>query len=62
MLQIIGMIVVVYAIARLLQAPLETDVGGRREPVIWIISILAILAIAGLAFLLMMSGSSMPQL
>lgn len=62
MLQVIGLIVVVYAIARLLQIPLETPAKGSREAFIWIISILAILAIGILAMMLMVSGAAAPGL
>jgi hypothetical protein len=46
---VIGLILVVYAVARLLQVPLETITTPKREIALWLISLPAILALGVLA-------------
>ncbi len=60
MIPLVGMIVAVYAMARLLQVPVEavrTDTGPRIAW-LWLVSVPALLIIAFLAVTLMFSGAS----
>lgn len=59
MIPILGLIVAVYAIARLLQVPLA-HAPQASTAWLWIISILAIVAIGILALVLLASGVAMP--
>ena len=58
MIPTVGLIVAVYAIARLIQVPLESSDVKRRARWLFAISAPAVLAIAFLAFALVQSGTS----
>jgi hypothetical protein len=58
MIPTVGLIVAIYAIARLLQVPLESSESKRRGLWLFLISAPAILAIGFLAFALLQSGTS----
>lgn len=57
MIPAIGMIIAVYAIARLLQVPLEQSKSENREWFLWTISLLAILLIGWFSIRLWMNQS-----
>lgn len=56
MIQIVGLIVAVYAVARLLQVPLEASTWHKREVVLWLISLGGIVGIGGLTLMLLLAG------
>ena len=60
MLPLIGLIVAVYAVARLLQVPLEASAFTGRVFALAIVSLVAGITIILLTFSLMMSGVSSP--
>jgi hypothetical protein len=56
MIPLVGFIVATYAIARLIQVPIEQGTSDKKLVLLWLISISAVLAISG--FTLMLGVSS----
>jgi hypothetical protein len=61
MVPIIGLIIAVYARARLIQIPIEASRSEARVAALTVVSVLAGLVIAFLAMSLMTSGLSTPS-
>lgn len=61
MLQLIGLIVAVYAVARLVQVPIEHSTLSQKTGVLMVVSIFAVGAIGLLTFGLMTATFEMPR-
>ena len=53
MIQIVGLLVAVYAVARLLQAPIEHSAHHRKDIWLWVIALVGIMGIGLLSFVLL---------
>jgi NADH:ubiquinone oxidoreductase subunit 6 (subunit J) len=64
MIQIVGLIVAVYAVARLLQVPIEHSTASNRQQLLWLLTVGGVLAIGLLTLMLLSAGvdpSSFPR-
>jgi len=62
MIQLIGLIIAIYAVARLLQVPIEHMTSDNRRTLLWIIAVPAIGVILLLTAVLLFSGAMPPGL
>ena len=56
MIQIVGLLVAVYAVARLLQVPIEHSAHHRKDIWLWVIALVGIMGIGLLSFVLLFAA------